>query len=161
MTPGIGQKSLRTEALELHQQRRWPPEKIARALELDVDQVKELIYGKARRANNRRVSISEASPEQRSKVKNKACVVCRKHSGHCHPAHLIARGFCSAGADDELAVIPLCPDHHREYDEDDLDLLPHLEPAYRAELAFAVERVGLLTTLFRVTGCRWVAEEAR
>lgn len=159
--PGIGQKSLRTQARELHKNFRWRPERIAAALGIeDVNQVAEWIYGKARRANKRRVSISEASPEQRSKVKGRACVVCRSRAGECHPAHLIDRSLCSVGADDELAVIPLCPDHHRAYDEDDLDLLPHLEPAYRPELAFAVERVGLLTALFRITNAKWEASAA-
>jgi hypothetical protein len=158
MTPGIGQKTDRTEALELHRERRWPPAKIARALDVDVDQVKEWIYGKARKANTRRVAISEASPEQRQKVKGKACIKCRKHAGQCHPAHLIDRSL--GGDDDPRAVVPLCPADHRAYDEEQLDLLPWLEPHYREEIAYAVELVGLMRALHRITGERWAPEKA-
>jgi hypothetical protein len=40
-------------------------------------------------------------------------------------------------------------------DRGELDLLPHLEPRCRAELAHAVLHVGLLRLLRRLTGTRW------
>jgi hypothetical protein len=51
-------------------------------------------------------------------------------------------------------VVPLCRVHHRAYDSGTLDLLPHLEPGSRAELAHAVAHVGLIGTLRRLTGRR-------
>lgn len=102
-------------------------------------------------------AISPAAPAQRAAIKDRACVVCRNHAGHCHPAHLIDRSLCTEGADDPRAVVPLCPRHHRDFDEHGLDLLPFLEPHFRTELAFAVARVGLLTTLRRVTNDRRAA----
>lgn len=85
-------------------------------------------------------------------------MVCRGHAGACHPAHLIDRSLTTIGQDDPRAVIPLCPAHHRLYDDPigtgGIDLLPYLEPHFRVEIAFAVERVGLLTTLRRVTNDR-------
>ncbi len=87
-----------------------------------------------------------------------ACLVCRGHAGACHPAHVIDRSLCGEGADDPRAVVPLCPEHHRAYDDGagggHLDLLPYLEPHHRDVLAFAVERVGLIATLRRVTNDR-------
>lgn len=151
---GIAQKSLRSEAIELNRTLRWSSQRIAEVLEVDVEQVQEWIFGKRKPTRTGGRGISEASPEQREKVKSKACIRCRK-PGPCHPAHLIDRSLCSLGADDALAVVPLCPTCHREYDEEDVSILEHLEPNYREELAFAVERVGLLTTLFRVSGETW------
>jgi hypothetical protein len=61
------------------------------------------------------------------------------------------------GQDDPLAVIPLCREHHDAYDHAGLSLLEALEPRFRAELAFAVKRAGLMTTLRRVTNTRLAA----
>lgn len=102
----------------------------------------------------KRRAISPAAPEQRAAIKDRACLVCRNHQGACHPAHLIDRSLTTEGADDPRAVVPLCPEHHRAFDELGLDLLPFLEPHYRDELAFAVRRVGLVATLRRVTNDR-------
>jgi hypothetical protein len=158
VSPGIGMKSQRTEALDLNKVG-WKPERIAAALGVDVAQVREWIYGKRRAAPTRGKPISEASPEQRAKVKGKACVRCRR-PGPCDPAHLIDRSLTTIGADDALAVVPLCRDCHRAYDEEaGSSLLEVLEPHYRAELAFAVERVGLLAALFRISGNRWIEEQ--
>ncbi len=108
----------------------------------------------------RRRPLTEASREQRAAVANKACVVCR--CGPCDPAHLLPLGVCADGDGDPRAVVPLCRKHHDEYDgttghAPSLDLLPWLEPHYRTELAFAVERFGLLSTLRRVTNDRYAA----
>lgn len=100
---------------------------------------------------NRR-PVSPASSAQRRKVAGKACIVCA--GSPCHPAHTIDRSLCPEGAEDPRAVVPLCPTHHRSYDEGHLSLLEHLEPHYRAELAFAVERFGLVSTLERLTNDR-------
>lgn len=102
----------------------------------------------------RKGPISPASPQQRVSVKERACIVCRGHAGHCHPAHVIDRSLTTEGQDDPRAVVPLCPHHHRLFDEGGLSILEHMEPHMRTELAWAVERVGLLTTLYRVTNDR-------
>jgi hypothetical protein len=49
----------------------------------------------------------------------------------------------------------LCRWCHHAYDRDELDLLPHLEPSYRSELAHALGHIGLVALLRRVTGTRW------
>jgi hypothetical protein len=46
----------------------------------------------------------------------------------------------------------LCRLHHRAYDRGELDLLPYLEPAWRAQLAHAVGHVGLIGALGRISG---------
>jgi len=97
-------------------------------------------------------AISPASPAQRAKCRLAVCIVCQNPLRPVQPAHLIDRSLCPEGADDPRAVIPLCAAEHRAYDQHDLDLLPYLEPHYRAELAFAVERFGLVSTYKRVTG---------
>jgi hypothetical protein len=71
--------------------------------------------------------------------------------------HLIDRSLTTDGQDDPLAVVPACFECHRAYDDGRVDILPALEPWFRDELAFAVARVGLLTTLRRVTNQRGAA----
>jgi hypothetical protein len=48
------------------------------------------------------------------------------------------------------STTPLCWLHHRVYDAGRLELLPHLEPHWRAEVAHAVLHVGLIGTLRRL-----------
>jgi hypothetical protein len=48
-----------------------------------------------------------------------------------------------------LDIVPLCPQHHREYDARTLDLLPYLT---LAEQAAAVEHVGIVRALRRLSG---------
>jgi hypothetical protein len=62
--------------------------------------------------------------------------------------------LCPDTDGDPRAVVPLCRRHHDAYDHEGLDILPFLEPHFRVELAFAVERFGLLSTLRRVTNER-------
>jgi len=62
------------------------------------------------------------------------------------------------GCDDAACVVPLCRRCHRAYDRGELDLLPYLEPRYRAELAHALTHLALLAVLRRVTGMRWAPQ---
>lgn len=97
-----------------------------------------------------RRSFTPASPEQRAAVRSRRCLVDGSHEGKTEPAHLIPRGMLEEGQEDARAVVPLCPGCHRDYDSGELDLLPFLEPRFRVELAYAVERFGLISTLRRV-----------
>lgn len=99
--------------------------------------------------------ISPATPEQREIVRGRACIVCGRQP--CHPSHLIDRSSAPSAGDDPRAVVPLCPTHHREYDEGPLDLSPFLEPYYRESIAWAVEAVGLFLALRRITKSGWMA----
>jgi hypothetical protein len=59
------------------------------------------------------------------------------------------------GCGDPLCVVPLCRQPcHRAYDRGELDLLPHLEPGSRPQLAHAVGHVGLIGALRRISGSR-------
>lgn len=98
------------------------------------------------------------APALRDAVKDRSCLVCAMPA--VDPAHLIDRSLI-ADHGDPRAVVPLCRLHHAAYDLGRLDLLPYLEPRHRAELAFAVERFGLLRTLERVTGERWTPERKK
>jgi hypothetical protein len=66
------------------------------------------------------------------------------------------------GCDHPDCVVPLCRVHHRRYDRGQLDLLPYLEPRFRAELQHGLGHLGLLGLLRRLTECRWtpVAERS-
>ena len=44
----------------------------------------------------------------------------------------------------------LCWTHHRAYDTGGLELLPHLEPQWRAEVAHAVSHLGLIGAVRRL-----------
>jgi len=90
-----------------------------------------------------------ATDSQRVAVSGRACIAC----GATHridPVHLIPRSL--GGCGDPLCVVPLCRGCHRAYDRGELDLLPHLEPAWRAQLAHAVGHVGLIGALRRIAG---------
>lgn len=113
------------------------------------------VSGERRRpVKGSRSGFTPASTGQRAKNRDARCVVCAE--GPADPAHLIPRSALEAGQDDLRATIPLCRRHHRDYDSLRLDLLP-FEAAFRVELAFAVERYGLLPTLQRVSNTRWEA----
>ena len=58
------------------------------------------------------------------------------------------------GCDHPDCVVPMCWLHHRAYDTGRLDLLPHLEPRWRAEIAHAVAHLGLISAYRRLTGGR-------
>ena len=88
-----------------------------------------------------------ATDSQRAAVAGRPCIVCGSEH-RIDPAHLIPRSL--GGCGDPLCVVPLCRDCHRAYDTGRLDLLPHLEPAWRAQLAHAVAHVGLMAALRRI-----------
>jgi hypothetical protein len=123
-------------------------------LKADPDKTREFHQRGAANSSRKRKAISPASPAQREKVKGAPCVVCGNYEA-VDPAHLIDRSLLTEGQDDPRAVISLCRTHHREYDDGLISVLEHLEPRHREELAFAVERFGLISTLNRVTGLRW------
>lgn len=108
--------------------------------------------GKRRRRN----AISPASAAQRVKCREALCLMCG--ASPCDPCHVIDRSITTVGQDHPLATVPACRACHREYDDGAADWLPALQRSYPKELAFAVERVGLMTTLRRVTNQRWAPE---
>ena len=123
----------------------------------DPDRVREFQQRARASSRPKRRMISPASPAQRDKIKNATCLVTGDRE-HLTPAHVIDRSL--GGCDSETCVVPLRADVHRAYDERRLDLLPYLEAhGLRAELAHAVEHVGLLSALCRITNCDWVPVE--
>lgn len=100
--------------------------------------------------------VSVVSDAQRKAVKGHSCLVCGTEP--VDPAHVIPRGLCPDLDGDPRAVVPLCRAHHIMYDAGRLSLLEFLEPGWRDRLAYAVERVGLLTTLYRTTNEHWSPE---
>jgi hypothetical protein len=104
-----------------------------------------------RSAPLRRTSSMAASERQRAAVAGRRCIVCGTDR-RIDPAHLIPRSL--GGCGEAACCIPLCRRDHRAYDRGELDLLPYLEPAWRAQLAHAVGHVGLIAALRRITGTR-------
>jgi hypothetical protein len=98
-------------------------------------------------ATNGRPAPFGASAAQREKIVGGACVVCRQTKG-ITPAHLAPRSL--GGCDHPDCVVPLCWTHHRAYDTGRLELLPHLEPRWRAEVAHAVSHLGLIGAVRRL-----------
>jgi hypothetical protein len=91
-----------------------------------------------------------ATDAQRAAVAGRPCIVCGATTG-VDPAHLVPRSL--GGCGDPLCVVPLCRRPcHRAYDSGELDLLPYLEPGWRAQLAHAVGHVGLVGALRRIGG---------
>jgi hypothetical protein len=81
-----------------------------------------------------------------------ACIVCWQVP--TDRAHLIDRSLAPDRGGDPRRIVFLCRQHHDAYDAHDLDLLPYLH-RHRSELARAVELIGLISTLERVTGSKW------
>ena len=98
-----------------------------------------------------RTQSMAATDAQRAAVAGRACIVCGSDR-RIDPAHLISRA--TGGCGDALCVVPTCRAHRRAYGRGDLDLLPYLEPAWRAQLAHAVGHVGLIGALRRISGSR-------
>jgi hypothetical protein len=92
-----------------------------------------------------------ATESQRAAVAGSRCSVCGGDR-RIDPAHLIPRSL--GGCGDAACCVPLCRIHYRAYDRGELDLLPYLEPAWRAQLAHAVGHVGLIAALRRISGAR-------
>jgi hypothetical protein len=82
-----------------------------------------------------------------------ACLVCWRSP--TDRAHVIDRSLAPDPHSDPRRIVFACREHHEAYDNHRLDLLPYLERSHRSELARAVELVGLITTLERVTGQHW------
>lgn len=95
-----------------------------------------------------------ASKAQRMKVRFALCSFCGAGPG-CDPMHVIPRSL--GGCDDPLCVVSACRSCHTSYDTGRLDALAALESLHRRELAHAVEHVGLIATLRRVTNDREAA----
>jgi hypothetical protein len=89
-----------------------------------------------------------ATDAQRAAVAGRRCIVCGSDR-RVDPAHLIPRSMGGCGA--AACCVPLCRPHHRAYDRGELDLLPYLEPGWRAQLAHAVGHVGLIGALRRIS----------
>ena len=100
----------------------------------------------------RRTRSMAATEAQRAAVAGRACIVCGSDQ-RIDAAHLIPRSL--GGCGDALCVTALCRRCHRAYDRGELDLLPYLEPAWRARLAHAVGHAGLIGALRRISGQRW------
>jgi hypothetical protein len=85
--------------------------------------------------------VATASVVQRAKVAGLRCLVCGAAT-RIDPAHLVPRSL--GGCDQADCVVPLCRTHHRAYDQGGLDLVAHLEPQWRREVAHAVGHLGLV-----------------
>ena len=103
----------------------------------------------------KRGPLGHASEAQKAKVRAQGCRISAWtfESGAIHPAHVVDRGI--GGCDDELCVIGLRADLHREYDAGELDILPYLT---LEEQAHAVSHLGILGALKRTTGEQYVPE---
>jgi hypothetical protein len=102
-----------------------------------------------------RTSVAPASAAQRAKVAGRRCLVCGAIT-RIDPAHLVPRSL--GGCDAADCVVPLCRVHHRAYDQGGLDLVAHLEPRWRREVAHAVGHLGLVGAQGRLSGRRTVGE---
>jgi hypothetical protein len=100
--------------------------------------------------------LGTTSRAQRAKIVGCACVVCQQTKG------LTATRLARAdGCDDVDCVVPMCWPHRHLYELGRLDLLHHLEPRWRREIAHAVSHLGLITAYRRLTGGRLPAADLR
>ena len=109
-----------------------------------------------RSSSLQRTASMAATDAQRAAVAGRCCIVCGSDRG-IDPAHLIPRSL--GGCGDPLCVVPACRRCHRAYDRGELDLLPYLEPGWRAQLAHAVGHAGLIGVLRRISGHRETSGE--
>ena len=80
------------------------------------------------------------------------CRVCGRTGLKLDACHVIPRSRVKPGpGEDARNIVPMCRQHHTDYDHGRLDLLPYLS---REEQAYAVELVGLEEARRRITnGC--------
>ena len=103
-----------------------------------------------RNASLQRTPSMVATEAQRAAVAGRNCIVCgsrladRSGAPHTQVAGRMRSTPC--------CVTALCRPCHRAYDRGELDLLPYLEPAWRAQVAHAVGHVGLVGALRRISG---------
>jgi hypothetical protein len=97
----------------------------------------------------RRTESLAATDSQRAAVAGRVCIVCGA-TQRVDPMHVIPRSL--GGCGDPLCIVPGCRRCHRAYDTGQLDLLPYLEPGWRAQVAHAVGHVGLVGALRRISG---------
>lgn len=88
-------------------------------------------------------------------MRGEHCIVCWQ--APADRAHLIDRSLAPDPDGHPLRTVRLCRGHHEAYDRHELDLLPYLEPEYRPEIAQAVQALGLIRALERITGSAWFA----
>lgn len=110
----------------------------------------------------KRSPLGHCTEAQKERVRDLACLVCAEHAGDCHPAHVVPRnGLPQEVADDVRAVVPLCFEHHRLYDNGQVDLAPYLEPRWRDSVEWAAGAVGLWKAVRYITGTRALSELAQ
>jgi hypothetical protein len=160
---GVGMKSLRSQALDLNKLG-WRVERIALALDCDVNDVTEWIYGKPKAAlgkKKRGRQLGETSPAQKAKVAGRPPLFEPLNPDEpIHAAHLWPRGL--GGCDDPLCVVGMPAHAHDEYDgrrgTKRRDILPALlTQGYVAEIQHAVGHANgdLIAVLERLTGDKY------
>lgn len=87
--------------------------------------------------------------EARAKVDAEgSCRVCLPRGPHkVEAAHIVPRSTAANGAEDPRNIVPLCREHHAQYDAGKLNLLSWLSPN---EQAYAVELAGSIVAAMRV-----------
>ena len=83
------------------------------------------------------------------------CRVCRRRERPVEAAHILPRSVVPNGGEDGRNIVPLCREHHGEYDADRLDLLPWLSPE---EQSYAVELAGGIIAALRIISGKRVVE---
>ena len=111
---------------------------------------------RARKQLQRKVPLQRApalvaTDAQRAAVAGRNCIVCGADR-RIDPAHVIPKSM--GGCGHACCVTALCRPCHRAYDRGELDLLPHLEPGWRFQIAHAVGHLGLIGALRRISGQR-------
>lgn len=131
------------------------------ALKVNPEKVREFQRRGTANSNRKRRPISEASPEQREKVKDQRCANCG--GAYCDPAHLTSRA--QGGCDDAACVIALCRICHDRLDgrlprSRELDLAAVLAlPEFSVERAHMASHLSFPAALQRLTGERWAPQE--
>jgi hypothetical protein len=119
---------------------------------------------KPKASSLKKAPLGRCTEAQKERVRDLACIRCGKHVGACHPAHVAPKaGLPQEVADDVRAVVPLCFECHRLYDEGKIDLSGELEPRWRDSMEWAVGAVGLWRALKYITGPKTlhdIAEQA-
>lgn len=105
-----------------------------------------------------------ASRHQREKAHHIGCIVCglQSHETRIDPAHVLSRAL--GGCDAAMCVVPLCAKHHDQYDQGELDLLPHMTNGqYVEELQHALGHMNgnIIGLLRHISGRRWEPVDER
>ena len=125
--------------------RYYDPDKVRQGVPQGIC-TRACMIDKKRLAATDRASRRRVPPQALAKKDGAVCRVCGNLP--VDAAHIVPRSVAPNAGETEDAIVPLCREHHRQYDAGQLDVLPYLT---LPEQAHAVTAAGGIVGALRIT----------